>query len=238
MTNYTVLAADDEKELLEVLELYLAKDHIKVLKAASGTDALTIFREQSVHLVLLDIMMPGMDGYGVLREIRKESNVPAIMISARDTGNDKILGLELGADDYITKPFDPMEVAARVKAQLRRSYQFTPLESELESLPQLTLFDLVLNQNEGTLTKGGNPITLTSTEYHILSLLMTNPGRIFTKKQIYETVWQDYYVADDSSLLVHMSNLRNKIEDDSKTPRILKTVKGLGYKVERGGYEK
>ena len=229
---YTVLAADDEQELLEVLELYLAKDDIKMLKAGSGTDALALFRSQPVHLVLLDIMMPGMDGYAVLREIRTESNLPAIMLSAKDTDNDKILGLELGADDYITKPFNPMEVAARVKAQLRRSYRFAAA-GEPDAPPELALFDLVLNQNEGTLTKRGQPVALTSTEYRILCLLMAHPGRIFTKKLIYETVWQDYYVEDDSSLLVHLSNLRNKIEEDPKLPRILKTVKGLGYKVER-----
>lgn len=230
--TYKVLAADDEQELLDVLELYLAKDDIELVKATNGKAALEAFHSQEVHLLLLDIMMPELDGYSVLRQVRSSSNVPAIMISAKNSDNDKILGLELGADDYITKPFNPMEVAARVKAHLRRNYRLTA-QVPTDALQVITLFDLVLNKTENSLTKKGVPVGLTSTEYKIISMLMAQPGRVFTKKQIYEEVWQDYYVEDDSALLVHLSNLRSKIEDNPKQPQILKTIKGLGYKLEK-----
>lgn len=232
--DYVVLVADDEKELLDVLELYLAKENIQLLKAYNGVDALDLFHKQTVHLLLLDVMMPKMDGFTTLREIRKESEVPAIMITAKDTDNDKILGLDLGADDYITKPFNPMEVVARIKAQLRRNYILNPSIQEVESTEKsLIFFDIMIDREKGLIQKGGEDILLTSTEYKILCLLAEHPGRIYTKKQIYEAVWNDYYYEDDSSLLVHMSNLRNKIETTPKKPEILKTIKGLGYKVEQ-----
>lgn len=231
--EYTILAADDEKELLDALELYLASENIRFLKAGDGLEAIALFRAQEVHLLLLDIMMPGLDGFGVLREIRKTSHVPAIMLSARDQDHDKILGLELGADDYIAKPFNPLEVVARVKAQLRRSYNYYVPETIATQTPPLEMHGLVLDRQEGRLTKEDREILLTSTEMKILHLLMQHPGRIFTKQQIYESVWDDYYTGSDSAILVHISNLRSKIETDPRQPRILKNIKGLGYKIER-----
>jgi len=229
-SGYTVLAADDEQELLDVLELYLAKDGIRLVKAKDGREALERFRDHNVHLVLLDVMMPGPDGYSVLREIRAASTVPAIMISARSADHDKILGLELGADDYVTKPFNPMEVAARVKAQLRRTYELNGHAGEAP----LAVGDLVLYPDEGRVERAGVNIALTSTEFRILRLLLGAPGKVFTKGQIYEAVWHGRLGEADSALvLVHLSNLRNKIETDPRRPRYLKTIKGLGYKIQK-----
>jgi len=226
--KYTILAADDETELLDVMELYLEKENIQLLKADNGKQALKIFSEQKIHLLLLDIMMPEMDGYTVLKEVRKTSKIPVIILSAKIEAHEKILGLELGADDYISKPYNPLEAAARIKAQLRRGYDFA--ESALAT-EIITLNGLKLDLLAGELSKFDEPIPLTSTEYKILTYLMKNPDRVYTKRQIYEQVWDDYYIENDSTLMMHISNLRAKIEDDPKNPTILKTVKGLGYKV-------
>lgn len=233
--EFVILAADDEIELLHALELFLAKDNIKMIKAQDGLEALMLFRAHEVHLLLLDIMMPKMDGFTVLREIRKTSHVPAIMVTARTEDYDKILGLELGADDYITKPFNPLEVVARVKAHLRRNYEYDPGEKEGAQAEDgvLSLHNLELHIDEGTVLKSGRPLSLTSTELKILYNFMRQPGRIFTKQLLYEAVWEDDYLENDGVVHVHISNLRNKIEDDPKRPEIIKTIKGLGYKMER-----
>lgn len=229
--TYKVLAADDEVELLSVLELYIAKENIELIKAENGYQALELFHKEAPHLVLLDIMMPGLDGFAVLRKIREISKVPAIMLTARGEDYDKILGLELGADDYITKPYNPMEVMARVKAQLRRNYDY---QATSQTEPEIiALFDLELYVEEGVVKKNDQVIELTKTEFLILKLLMSSPGRIYTKQQIYDYAWGSEYIADDNTLMVHISNLRSKIEDNPRSPVMLKTVKGLGYKFER-----
>lgn len=230
--EYKVLAADDETELLDALELYTERENIRLIKAGDGIRALELFRQEQPHLVMLDIMMPAMDGFSVLKKIREESKVPAIMLTARGEDYDKILGLELGADDYITKPYNPMVVVARIKAQLRRNYDYREKHEEKPSV--LSCFDITLNRAEGIVEKGGRKIELTKTEFLILELLMQNRGRIFTKQQIFDYVWKDTYVGDDNTIMVHISNLRSKIEDTPRTPAILKTVKGLGYKLEKG----
>ena len=230
--EYKVLAADDETELLDVLELYTERENIRLIKAENGVRALELFKKEEPHLILLDIMMPGMDGFSVLKKIREESKVPAIMLTARGEDYDKILGLELGADDYITKPYNPMVVVARIKAALRRNYDYRE-ESE-ERTRVLRCFDITLNRAEGTVEKAGRRIELTKTEFLILELLMQSQGHIFTKQQIFDYAWDDAYIADDNTIMVHVSNLRSKIEDNPKTPQIIKTVKGLGYKVEKG----
>ena len=229
--EYKVLAADDETELLDALELYTEKENIRLIKADNGITALELFRSEKPHLVLLDIMMPGLDGFAVLKRIRAESHVPAIMFTARGEDYDKILGLGLGADDYITKPYNPMVVVARIKAQLRRSYDYRDDGASTEK--ELRCFDLVLNRAEGLVTKGGRPVELTRTEFLILELLMQSRGRIFTKQQIFEYAWDSDYIADDGTIMVHISNLRSKIEDNPKAPKMLKTIKGLGYKMEK-----
>lgn len=227
--RYRVLAADDETELLDALELYAEREDIELIKADGGVSALELFAREKPHLVLLDIMMPEPDGFSVLRRIRAESSVPAIMLTARGEDYDKILGLELGADDYITKPFNPLEVLARIKAQLRRCYDYKGSSADDE----LRCFDIVLKRPEGCAYKGGRALELTKTELLILELLMSERGRIFTKRQIFDYARNGEYIADDNTVMVHISNLRAKIEDDPKTPKILKTVKGLGYKIEK-----
>lgn len=226
--SYKVLVADDEVELLSVLELYVAKENLELIKAWDGNQAWELFQKESPHLVVLDIMMPGMDGFTVLRKIRSISKVPAIMLTARGEDYDKILGLELGADDYITKPYNPMEVVARIKAQIRRNYDYQEKKTDVYER-----FDLELYINEGIVKKQGETIELTKTEFLILKLLMESPGRIYTKQQIYDHAWGDEYIADDNTLMVHISNLRAKIEDNPRMPVMLKTVKGLGYKFEK-----
>lgn len=230
--EYKVLAADDEVELLDALELYTERENIKLIKADDGAKALELFKKEQPHLVMLDIMMPVMDGFSVLKKIREESKVPAIMLTARGEDYDKILGLELGADDYITKPYNPMVVVARIKAQLRRNYAYKEEEGTSDTL--MKCFDLLLNKMEGTVEKDGRRIELTKKEFLILELLMRNQGRIFTKQQIFDYVWDEDYVADDNTVMVHISNLRAKIEENPKEPKILKTIKGLGYKIEKG----
>lgn len=229
--EYKVLAADDETELLDALELYTERENIQLIKADNGITALDLFRSEKPHLVLLDIMMPGLDGFAVLKKIRDESKIPAIMLTARGEDYDKILGLELGADDYITKPYNPMVVVARIKAQLRRNYDYK--DNNAAESKELKCFDIALNKDEGTVTKKGKPVELTKTEFLILELLMQNRGRIFTKQQIFDYAWDSGYIADDNTVMVHISNLRAKIEDNPKTPKILKTIKGLGYKIEK-----
>ena len=228
--EYKILAADDETELLDALELYTERENIKLIKTDNGITALELFRSEKPHLVLLDIMMPGLDGFSVLKKIRAESSVPAIMITARGEDYDKIL--EIGADDYITKPYNPMVVVARIKAHLRRSYGF--MDGSKSENSELRCFDIILNIDEGTVKKNNAAIQLTKTEFMILSLLMKNQGRIFTKQQIFDYARDSEYIADDNTIMVHISNLRSKIEDNPKKPTIIKTIKGLGYKIEKG----
>ncbi|MBD5106387.1 MAG: response regulator transcription factor [Lachnospiraceae bacterium] len=230
--KYKVLAADDEMELLDALELFMEKEQIELMKAGDGITAMSLFESGSPHLVLLDIMMPGLDGFLVLRKIRETSKVPVIMVTAKGADYDKILGLELGADDYITKPYNPMEVVARIKAALRRNYDYR--EETAKEPKELSMFTLTLNEVEGTVKKRDEFLELTRTEYMILRLFMHNPGRIFTKQQIFEHVWEEQgYMADDNTIMVHISNLRGKIEDNPKAPAMVKTIKGLGYKFEK-----
>ena len=226
--EYKILAADDEIEILDSLELFLNKEGIKLIKADNGISALELFEKEKPHMVLLDVMMPGQNGFSVLRKIRETSHVPAIMVTAKSEDYDKILGLELGADDYISKPFNPMEVVARVKAQLRRNYDYKEEEGK-----KYRAFGLELDTEARSVTKDGEPLALTGTEYKILELLMPHPGRIYTKQQIFEYAWEGEYIADDSTIMVHISNLRNKIQGPDKDVVIIKTVKGLGYRFEK-----
>lgn len=229
--KYVVLAADDEIELLDTLELFLKQENILLCKVGNGTEALREFESRKPDLIILDVIMGEMDGFSVLRRIRENSNVPAIMMTAKSNDYDKILGLELGADDYVTKPYNPLEVVARVKAQLRRSYCYK--EDAGLAKEEIHAFGLTMNCAECSLHKAGKEISLTRTEYKILELLMKNPGRIFTKQQIFTYAWEDTYYGDDNTIMMHISNLRNKIEDDSKRPVMIKTIKGLGYKFEK-----
>lgn len=227
-----ILIADDEKEIIELLSLYLEKDGYEIIEAYDGVMALQVLKVHKVDIALIDIMMPNMDGYELVKKIRKEYKIPLIMLSAKSEYSDKILGLELGADDYVTKPFNPLEVEARIKAQLRRFYDFNEDDKLKNNGKFLVLGDIKLDKNKCTLYKKGEEMYLTSTEYKLLLLLMENSQRVFTKKQIFENVWGEYYHGDDNTIMVHISKLRDKIESDSKRPIYLRTIRGIGYKID------
>lgn len=231
--NNKILVADDEIEIVELIELYLQKENYEVLKAHDGFEAYNIINTQRVDLAVIDIMMPGLDGYKLVKMIREKNNVPVIFLSAKNDDNDKILGLGLGADDYMTKPFNPLELLARIEAQLRRFYKLNDSTAKTDKQSAIKIGDIMLDQKSCAVYKKGVQLMLTSTEYKILLLLMKNPGRVYTKRQIFETVWQELYYGDDNVIMVHMSNIRDKIEGNSKKAVYIKTVRGLGYKFEK-----
>ena len=224
----TILIADDEKEIRDLLRLYLENEDYRIVEAADGMETMAVVREKKPDLCLLDIMMPGKDGLSVLKEIRKESNIPVIMISARTADAERILGLDLGADDYIPKPFNPLEVVARVKSNLRR---YTSLGAAQGISETLTVKDLVLDTDSCLLTKGGVPIDLTSVEYKIMEMFMRYPGKVFTKQQIYENAWDEEYVVADNNIMVSISKLRTKLDEDPS--KYIKTLRGLGYRMDK-----
>ena len=229
---HTILIAEDDQDITTLVKLYLESSGYRVLCAPDGEAALELARTESIDIAVLDIMMPRMNGYELTRELRAISNLPILILSAKNTDNDKILGLELGADDYLTKPFNPLEIIARVKANLRRFYQLNPAAPTPAGSNVVSLGPLRLDTDAMTLTKNGVPIALTPTEYKILSCLMRSPGRIFTKVQLYEAVNGAYFESDENTMMVHISKLRDKIEDDPRHPCLIKTVRGLGYKIE------
>lgn len=228
--EYTILVADDEVEILEVIELYLSKEGYNIITAQNGLEALQVLRKNKIHLVILDIMMPELDGLKVLMKLREESTTPVIILSAKGEDYSKILGINLGADDYMVKPFNPLELVARVQGQLRRNYDYQVSRKEATILVNR---EIKLNVEEAEVTLRNRHVELTATEYKILYLLMNRPGHIFTKQQIFEAIWEESFTGDSSSIMVHISNLRNKLEDDAKNPTYLKTIKGLGYKIEK-----
>lgn len=225
---YQVLIADDETEIRQLLRLYLEKDGYEVLEAQNGEEALQIFQKHAVDLLLLDIMMPQKNGYQVLKEIRSQNNVPVIILSAKGQDEDKILGLDLGADDYISKPFNPLEAMARINSNIRRFYSFG---SKKEQIKELKLHDLLLDTDSCMIYKGETPIELTSIEYKIMRLFMENPGKVFTKQQIYEEGWGEDYLIADNNIMVCISKLRAKLSNDANA--YIKTIRGLGYRMEK-----
>lgn len=224
----TILIADDDEHISELIELYLEKDGIAVERAVDGIAAWQRIERGGIDLAILDIMMPGMDGYALVRKIRERYDLPVIMLSAKGEDADKILGLDLGADDYMGKPFNPLEVVARVQAQLRRVVRTQPQPPRPRILQA---GDLTLDEDACVVRRGEEPLALTQTEYRILQYLMRNPNRVLTKKQIFESVWEENWVSDDGTVMVHISNLRDKLEADGQ-PKRLKTIRGLGYKLE------
>lgn len=225
---YTILIADDEREIRELLRLYLEKDGYHVLEAEDGCEALFILEQEEVDMALLDIMMPKADGYKVLKKIREGSNIPVMILSAKNQDADKILGLDLGADDYLAKPFNPMEAMARINSNIRRFYS---LGAKSQELKQLKVKDLCLDTESCLVYKGGKPIDLTSVEYKLLRLFMENPGRVYTKQQVYENVWGEEYAIADNNIMVCISRLRAKLSEDNSA--YIKTIRGLGYRMER-----
>lgn len=223
-----ILIAEDEKDIRDLVSLHLSKDDYKVFEAENGIEAINIFENNKIDLAILDVMMPKLDGFAVIKKIRESSTIPVIFVTARDEDMDKILGLGLGADDYMVKPFSPLELTARVQAQLRRYYKYT----NSQNITELILGDLTLDKESCTLHKVKNRIELNAKEFKILEFLMENKGKVFTKKQLYEKVWEESYYGDDNTIMVHISHLRDKIEDDPKNPKYLKTIRGIGYKIE------
>ena len=229
---YTILICDDEEDIVNALKIYLANDEYCFLEAYDGQEAVRIVKEKEVHLVIMDIMMPVMDGIEAMKKIRESSNGPVILLTAKGEDTDKILGLNNGADDYVTKPFNPMEVNARVKSQLRRYMQ---LGSAVKQETVIRLGGIELNDMTKQVSLDGEEISLTPTEFEIIKLLMKNPGRVFSPREIYELVWKDFPYGSEGTVAVHIRHLREKLEINPAEPRYLKVVWGQGYKMERGG---
>ena len=226
---YNVLICDDQPDIVNALKIYLAPEGYGLYEAANGEQALEILRKEAIHLVLLDVMMPVMDGITATAKIRAFSNIPIILLTAKSETEDKVLGLNVGADDYITKPFVPVEVLARVRSQLRR---YATLGSRPEESGELRVGSITLNDTTKTVTADGDPVALTPMEYGILKLLMEHPGKVFPTREIYETVWQETALGNEGSVAVHIRHLREKLEITPSEPRYLKVVWGQGYKIE------
>lgn len=229
MNQYHILLVEDDAEISEMLSNYLKSENYEVTCAANGQEACKLFDSGTFSIVLLDLMIPKISGMDVMQHIRDKSVVPIIILSAKDTELDKTLGLGMGADDYITKPFSVIEVLARIKAALRRTTQYDHTPAASPTL--LGAGELLMNLSDYTLTKRGEKIELTAKEFDILKLLLQNPKKVYTKEQIYSLVWNDAYCGDENAVNVHISRLRNKIEDDSRNPKYVLTVWGIGYKL-------
>ena len=229
---YNVLICDDQPDIVNALKIYLKSEGYQLFTAYTGKEAVEIVRDNEIHLILLDVMMPVMDGITATAKIREFSNAPIILLTAKSETEDKVLGLNVGADDYITKPFVPVEVLARVRSQLRR---YAKLGNQLESgAAQLTIGGIVLDDRTKSVTAEGEPVALTPTEYAILHLLMANPGKVYSTKVLYESVWQEAALGSEGAVAVHIRHLREKIEINPSEPRYLKVVWGQGYKMEGG----
>lgn len=225
-----ILVCDDDKEIVDAIEIYLVNEGYEVLKAYDGAQAVKYAEEQEIQLIIMDIMMPGMDGIRATMKLRESANIPVIMLSAKSEDNDKILGLNSGADDYLTKPFNPLELIARVKSQLRR---YTSLGSMTEEKGVLQTGGLVLDDMKKTVTVDGEPVKLTPMEYKILRYLMQNMERVLSTTQIYESVWDEKAVGAENTIAVHIRRIREKIEINPKEPKYLKVVWGIGYKIDK-----
>ena len=234
---YNILICDDEKDIVSALKIYLEAEGYRTFAAYNGREALAIIRAQEIHLVLMDIMMPQLDGIAATAAIRRESNAPIILLTAKSESSDKVLGPNIGADDYITKPFDPVEVLARVRSQLRRYTQLGSKKEE-EKPNVYTVGPIVLDEEKKSVTVDGDEVALTPIEFNILRLLMKNPGRIYSSAQIYELVWKEASLGAETSVSVHIRHLRQKLEINPSEPRYLKVVWGLGYKMEDLRHEK
>ena len=227
---YNILICDDQPDIVNALKIYLAPEGYRLYEAYNGADAVKLAKENDIHLFLLDIMMPGMDGITATSKIREFSNAPIILLTAKSETEDKVLGLNVGADDYITKPFVPVEVLARVRSQLRR---YDRLGSKPETVDgNLIVGGVTLDDRTKSVTVDGENVSLTPTEYAILHLLMANPGKVFSTKVLYESVWQETALGSEGAVAVHIRHLREKIEINPSEPRYLKVVWGQGYKME------
>ena len=231
---YNILICDDDRDIVSALDIYLTSEGYRTLKAYDGAEALAVAERERVDLILLDVMMPQLDGIRTTAKLREHSNVPIILLTAKSEDADKILGLNIGADDYITKPFNPVEVIARVKSQLRR---YTTLGGQSRDKRGNLLVNggIAMDDAAKAVTVDGEPVSLTPLEYSILRLLLSHPGQVFSTSQIYEQVWNDPSLGSENTVAVHIRHLREKLEIDPANPRYLKVVWGLGYKMEKAG---
>ena len=228
-----VLVCDDDKDIVDAIAIYLEKEGLNVFKAYNGIEALEITEKEDIQVAVIDIMMPVMDGIQCTMKIREHSSIPIIILSAKSEDSDKILGLNIGADDYVTKPFNPLELVARVKSNLRRYTQLGNVEAaQKEEDGILRVGELVLNENSRVVTVDGDDVKLTKIEYNILRFLMQNKGKVFSIGQIYENIWNGNAIAVDNTVAVHIRHIREKIEIDPKNPKYLKVVWGVGYKID------
>jgi len=232
-----ILIVDDEKEIRDLIDIYLKGEDYETIKAENGEEALKLLEENDVDLIILDIMMPKVNGIEACLKIREQREMPIIMLSAKSEDMDKILGLNTGADDYLTKPFNPLELVARVKSQLRRYKRFNRLTSQLEMENKqeniLEIDELIVNLETHEIFKDGKEIKLTPTEFDILVLLGENRGKVFSIENIYNSVWKQDFMQSDNTVMVHIRKVREKIEDDPRNPKYIKTVWGVGYKIDR-----
>lgn len=227
----SILVCDDDKEIVDAIEIYLQQEGYRILKAYDGEQALQVLKENEVHLLIIDVMMPRLDGIRATLKIREDSSIPIIILSAKSEDADKILGLNIGADDYVTKPFNPLELVARVKSQLRR---YTQLGNAAESNRRIyQVGGLVINDDLKEVLVDDEPVKLTPIEYNILLLLVKNQGKVFSINQIYESIWNEDAIGADNTVAVHIRHIREKIEINPREPRYLKVVWGVGYKIEK-----
>lgn len=231
MNTNTILVCDDDKEIVDAIEIYLSQEGYQILKAYDGLQAVSMMEKHEIQLLIIDIMMPKLDGLRATLKIREKSSIPIIILSAKSEDADKILGLNIGADDYVTKPFNPLELVARVKSQLRRYTKLGNAAEESQKIYQTG--GLVMNDDLKEVTVDGEPVKLTPIEYNILLLLVKNQGKVFSINQIYESIWNEDAIGADNTVAVHIRHIREKIEINAKEPRYLKVVWGIGYKVEK-----
>lgn len=229
----TILVCDDDKAIVEAIEIYLVQEGYRVLKAYDGMEALQILEKEKVQLLIMDLMMPRLDGIHATLRIREKYSIPIIILSAKSEDADKILGLNIGADDYVTKPFNPLELTARVKSQLRRYTKLGSIDGIEENGKLYSAGGLVINDTTKEVSVDGEPVKLTPIEYNILLLLIKNQGRVFSINQIYEAIWNEEAIGADNTVAVHIRHIREKIEINPKEPRYLKVVWGVGYKIDR-----
>lgn len=233
MEEVNILVVDDEKEIADLVEIYLVSDGYKVFKAYNAEEGFELLEKVDIELVILDIMMPGMDGLEMCRLIREKNNIPIIMLSAKSTDLDKILGLSTGADDYVVKPFNPLELTARVKSQLRRYKQLNPSTHNEKVENEIQIQGLQINKDNHKVIVYGEEIKLTPIEFDILYLLASHPGRVFSTDEIFERVWNEKVYEANNTVMVHIRRLRGKMREDSRTTKIITTVWGVGYKIEK-----
>lgn len=226
---YKIMIAEDDEDIAKLIALYLENDDFQVVQAQNGKEALERFEQMNIDLLIVDLMMPEINGYETIRKIREVSQIPILILSAKSMNQDKVLGLGIGADMYMTKPFDPLELVAQVKAMIRRSYRFSNLGQEPSSF-FLKCGDLVYDPEKMCIKKAGKEITLTAYELKILVAMMKAPGRVFTRLQLYQVISRDFCQADEDTIMVHISRIRSKIEEDPSKPKYIKTVRGLGYR--------